>query len=241
MSYASVFDQLNADCLADRTVAVGVLYERHFENFRRRAFRSLKSRQYAGDALEQATDLALDAFERILKWAVSGKWPSGRTSAPWTNDDMFEAYWFEALDMRAISACKSRSRTVVADSQTDSVFEVTQHPQEEPVEIDYTEIIARIHQAAFDILKDRHLRVIPVMAKEYAEFKGNRPLAELYAEVAQKSNLGSAQYVANCWSAGVSMVKELIANSSNKLAADLLVKAALDSGFPTPRCAGIQP
>jgi DNA-directed RNA polymerase specialized sigma24 family protein len=235
MPYLDVYDQLNSDCPVMKTTAVGILYERYFEILRRHAFRCLKTRKYPHDAIEQATELAMDVFERILRWVSKEGWPGNRDSAPWTSDNEFEAYWFTAVDRRAIDACKRASRSLAADPQTSLIFEQTSVFEAEKDEVDYSEVIQKIHEAAKESLKDRHFRVIPAFAKEYMEFKDTKTLTEIYAVVAEKKQLGSGPYVANCWSAGVCLVKRVVRDMNSKAASDLLAKAALTNGFPAPR------
>lgn len=235
MSYIDVYDQLNSDCQVVKMSAVGLLYERHFETFRRHAFRRLRTRKYASDAMEQATELAMDVFERLSRWASKDVWPGNRKTAPWTNDQDFEAYWLTALDKRAIDACKVASRLLIVAPDAKKMLETAAPMEMEAEEADYSEVIQKIHQLARESLKDRHLKVIPVFAREYVEFKDTKPLTEIYMVVAEKTKLGSGPYVANCWSAGVCLVKQVVKDLGNKAAADLLAKAALAQGFPSPK------
>ena len=243
MSYNNIYSDLNSSCRVRRTEAVGMLYERHYETLRKRAFRYLRLNGFTSDVIEQATELALTVFERLLQCAATGVWPGDRALAPWTDDESFEAYWTKSIENRSISSSIVSRKTVIADVQENAAFansiapdSISQFDQGEANDSEpsakLTHILDKIHIAAKSQLTKRHYRVIPVMARIYLESGDDLPLSEIYKSVAATTGLGSPSYVSNCWSEGVKMVKGLFGENGNKLAADLLAKAAVAEGFP---------
>lgn len=235
MSYRPAIAELNAADATLRAGAVGVLYERFFEKFRRYAYRQLKNRSYSGDSMEQATELAMNVFSRLLVCAAEQKWPGDRAAAPWEDEASFEAYWYRALETRAVNACVVCQRTQSVDPQANLNYLNAAAPENEETEVELTEVVAAIHAAAKDKLKNWQLRVIPVFAREYFEVRDlELPMADIYLRVAEKNDLSSPGYVANCWSAGLTLVKQIVGAGGNKAAAELLARAAIAEGFPAP-------